>query len=134
MSSKRSVKSLLKKARARTEPFTARIGDVTIEGEFTTLPFMKWQELVAAHPPRPDSPADEGWGFSYVSFWPAAIREAMVDPLMDDEDWDIFLEKLSSGEMVRLGSQVLTLNLRMDDVSVPKSPSTSSETPSPSSD
>jgi hypothetical protein len=132
VTSKRSVKAMLKRAKRATDPFTVTFGDETIEGTFTALPFTDWQDLVAAHPPRPDHKVDAGWGYCYATFWPAAIRASMLEPEMDDEDWETFISLLSEAQMSRLGVQVHVLNEARVDL--PKSSSPSTATDSPNSD
>jgi hypothetical protein len=134
MTSKRSVKAILKRAHRPSVAFSVVIGGDEMSGTLSALPFMKWQEILAEHPPRDGNAIDEGWGFSYATFWPALIRESVTDPVMDDEDWDLFFETLTQGDVVTLGSQAFALNMRPAELAVPKSSSTSPDTTSPSSD
>lgn len=139
MTSKRSMKAILKKARAqrRTEPFSVVVGDEKVEGVFTVIPFMKWQGLIADHPPRPAVEVDEGWGFSVVGMWPAIIRAAWLESGMDDEDWADWFEVVHPGDVVRLGMQVYIMQATppsAESVDVPKSSSESPTTEPPSSD
>ena len=126
-----NIKAQLKRARRASVPFDVLLGDETIEGTFTALPFLQWQELIAAHPPRTDHKVDSVWGYSYATFWPAAIRACMTDPVMDDEDWETFEGLLSESQLARLGVQVHTLN--ESGPNIPKSSATSTETTSPNS-
>lgn len=134
MTSKRSVKTMLKRARRRTTPFRVAIGDETLEGTFTALPFMRWQEIQAEFPPRDGNKVDAGWGYSYVDTWPAMIRASMTDPEMDDDDWATFFDLLGEGDMSRLAIQIINLNERVGDVDIPKSPPDSSGTTPAASD
>lgn len=134
MTSKRSVKALLKKARLRSEPFSVAIGDQTVTGTLTAMPFIRWQEIKATHPPRDGNAVDQGMGYSYAQTWPDMIRAAVTDPEMDDEDWGLFFDLMAEGDLARLAVQVMALNEREGRVDVPKSSSTSPATTSPNSD
>lgn len=139
MTSKRSMKALLKKARTerRSEPFSVAVGSETVEGTFTVIPFLKWQGLIVDHPPRPAAEVDEGWGFSVAGMWPAVIRTAWVDAGMDDADWSDFFEVVHPADVVRLGLKVYMMQATppgAESVDLPKSSSESPETTSLSSD
>lgn len=136
MTSKRSVKSILKKARRPSEPFAVKLGDEELTGTLTALPFMRWQELLAAHPPREGNDADEGWAFCYGTFMPALAAACISDPDMDDEDRAAFADALGPGDAGRLGMQAYMLNVRSTSqvVDVPKSSIESPTTEQPSSD
>ena len=123
MTSQRRIRSLLAQDHRRSAPFSVKVGDKTITGTFTALPYMRWHELLASHPARDGNAADEGWGFSVETFWPAAIQaSAEFDAYTVGEDeWPDFLDMLPLGEIVRLGSQVFVLNVRAEAEEIPKS-------------
>jgi hypothetical protein len=134
LSSKRSVKAMLKRARRKSQPFTTVIAGEELTGTLTAVPYLRWQELVTDNPPRDGNAADAGWGFSVVTFWAAALRAGWTEPAMDDEDWDAFFETAPVGEVNRLGMEVFALTVRPAEVDVPKSSGDSPETDLPSSD
>jgi hypothetical protein len=134
MSSKRSVKAMLKRARRKTAPFSTVIGGEELTGTLTAVPYLRWQELVTDNPPREGNDADAGWGFSIASFWGAALKAGWSDPPMDDEDWDAFFDIAPVGEVNRLGMEVFALTVRPAELDVPKSSDASTETGPPDSD
>lgn len=175
MTSKRSTKALLKKARPRTEKFEValdlgdglyddleaaeaeydagakpgpekealeqrisglvdRIAEETVlHGRMQMQSFGAWEALKGAHPARTTTvatsdgeetttidPADEAFGVNTATFFPVALRQCIVEPEMDDEDWENFRVAIAPGDWVRLSMELWLLNGR--PVNVPKVP------------
>jgi len=134
MTSKRSVKTMLKRARRATKPFTTVLGGEELQGTLSAVPYMRWQSLLTDNPPRDGNSVDAGWGFSVATFWGEALRAGWVEPAMDDEDWDLFFDVTPVAEITRLGMDVYALTLSPQELDVPKSSSESTETEPSSSD
>lgn len=134
MTSKRSVKAMLKRARRATKPFATVLGGEELQGTLTAVPYMRWQTLLADNPPRDGNAVDAGWGFSVSTFWGEALRAGWVEPEMDDEDWAAFFEVCPVAEITRLGMDVYSLTLSPQELDVPKSSSGSTTTEPSSSD
>ncbi len=129
----------LEDAELPSEQFTVTLGRKEVTGTFSALPFMRWQELIASHPPRDGNSVDEGWGFCHSTFWPALVRASISEPKPTKAGLDKLMSLLTQGQVTRLGSQAFALNLQVHeddagDVDIPKSPDTSPETTSPKSD
>ncbi len=59
----------------------------SIELRLRAMPSRSWDELIRAHPPRPDNPIDQRVGFYPYGFYRQALMEACVEPQLDAEDW-----------------------------------------------
>jgi hypothetical protein len=59
----------------------------TFEFLLRELPYSKWDQLETAHPPR------EGRleRLNAETFFPALVRASVVEPVLDDEDWNDLL-------------------------------------------
>lgn len=96
----------------------ARMHDNTYPFVFRALPKPAYRALVAAHPPREDDKRDGSMMFNVDTFYPAAIRACVIDPVLDDAEWtDLLDEKLSDRQFTELGLAVLAVNI--GEVSVP---------------
>lgn len=91
--------------------------DDTIVLRLHALPRRKWTALVAAHPPREDNQADQVTGMNVDEFAEDLIRQCVVDPALDDEDWARLEEVLSDGQWQALTNAAFAVNTR--DVDVP---------------
>lgn len=107
-------------AKATVADLNARLHEEEIEGFFEQTPPLKWSAFLDEHPPRDGNEVDSYLGANRATAFPAAIRAAMVDPVMDDDQWEMFLDVISPGDLERLGRQVFELNART--ASVPKLP------------
>jgi hypothetical protein len=81
---------------------------------------VDWKKRIREHPPRADNTTDRPWGCNTDTFFPVVIREAIVDPELDDEDWDNLQTATAGGEWDKLIDCVYRLN--REAVDVPKSP------------
>lgn len=78
-------------------------------------------ELKKAHPPRRSDGKviddDEDYGYNVDAFNEALIRLCVVDPVLDDADWDGLFAVLSEGQYSVLAMACLLLN--RGDIDVP---------------
>lgn len=86
-----------------------------------------YRMLVDDHPPRPDHDVDKSNGFNVATLFPVLVRVCTVEPVLDDDDWDLLLEALSSGQFDSLVTAALVVNRRK--VSVPFSSTVSTKNP-----
>lgn len=78
-------------------------------------------ELKKAHPPRREGDKviepDDDYGYNVDAFNEALVRLCVVEPELDDGDWDELLAVLSEGQFSRLAVACLLLN--RGDIDVP---------------
>lgn len=78
-------------------------------------------ELKKAHPPRRENgeiiEADAGYGYNVETFNEALIKLCVIDPDLDESDWDELLSVISEGQYSMLVVACLLLN--RNDISVP---------------
>jgi hypothetical protein len=74
----------------------AQIADLKVQQEEHTfsfrlreLSYRRWDQLEAAHPPL----EGQKERLNLATFLPAVVRAAVVEPQLDDEDWDMLLGK-----------------------------------------
>lgn len=114
-----------KRIGAQIEKLEKQMRDSTLVLRLRALSPSRWAELTAEHPPRK---ADDGTvndrdviGVNSSTFFDALIRESVVEPVLDDEDWDLLLGEgehgLTEGQHDTLSGAAWTLNKR--DVDVP---------------
>ncbi|TDB82942.1 hypothetical protein E1091_18550 [Micromonospora fluostatini] len=126
------MEDLRQQMQAETTPFRLR-----------AMPKPRWRAFVGEHPPRKD---DEGGiddrdrvvGVNTETFYTALIRESVVDPALDEEDWAYLLggevqdeqgktlaveARLTSRQFDDLADAAWGLNRR--DIDVPFSPAAS---------
>jgi hypothetical protein len=77
--------------------------DATVTFRLRALLPSKFSELQAEHPPRKGEDgsvleADSGLNFNVATFWPALVRESVISPVLDDEDWAMLLGTAEPGE------------------------------------
>ncbi len=78
-----------------------------------------WRKLVEQHPPRPDVEGDRILGANFQGLMEEAAPLCVVDPDLDEEDWERLNAVLSSGDFDRLFTAVWEVNREGGDV--PKS-------------
>lgn len=70
----------------------------------------KYDELTALHPPRPDVQQDKEMGINDLTFKPAILRACLVEPVLDDEGFEVLLDSITSEEWERLLVVAVRLN------------------------
>lgn len=90
------------------------------------LPQREFRALRTEHPPRMVDAAgdvkvhddDSGFGVNMVTFFDTLVRRCVVDPVLDDAEWDDLLgEKLTSSQYDALALAAWFVNVR--DVDIP---------------
>lgn len=118
---------------------TAEMDGLREEMQAGTVPFVlqalpepDFQKLVEGHPPRRDGDGvnelDAQNGYNRATFLPALIRASVIEPLLDEEDWELlFAEGLGYGQVGQLAAAADRVN--GGRVDVPFSPAGSSVNP-----
>lgn len=102
----------------RMEDVRARMKSHTVDFRLRALPRRRWTALVAAHPPRAGNERDGMLGLNEETFFEAMVRECVVTPTLDDEDWTTLLDDaLSDAQWGMLVNAAWAVNAR--DVDVP---------------
>ncbi|MFF0823065.1 hypothetical protein ACFYUR_22110 [Micromonospora haikouensis] len=88
----------------------------------------RWHAFVAEHPPRPDGDQvdarDRVRGVNVETFFPALVRESVVDPQLDAGEWDRLIgEVLTDRQFDELSTAAWSLN--RGEVDIPFSPAAS---------
>lgn len=107
----RRIEELQQEMAAATYPFVLR-----------ALPKSKWRALVAEHPPRKDEkgdplPEDSEVGIHRDAFLDALLKVSVIDPVMTEEEWAEFVEKITDRQYSDLCDEAWFLN--RGEVSVP---------------
>lgn len=92
----------------------------TYEFRLRALPRAQWRALCAAHPPRK---AEDGSvvdtdriGVNAETFYDAIIRACLVDPELDDADWNQLVEALTDRQYDEISDAAWALNRREVDI------------------
>jgi hypothetical protein len=81
----------------RIEQLQAEMSEHTDNFRLRALPRHRFRELVLAHPPRVDGDdgelrrEDRQLGVNRDTFFPELIRASVVEPVLDDADWDALI-------------------------------------------
>lgn len=89
----------------------------TVDFRLQALTRAGWTALVVAHPPRENVERDRRLGINEDAFLAKLIRECLVDPELDTDDWDTLEETLSHSQYSELANAAWELNQQV--VSVP---------------
>lgn len=100
-----------------------QMADSQVEFTFRALGRNAYAKILRDNPPKSDDKVDEQNGFAWDEVTELLIRECLVEPKLDAEDWDMLLseEALSSAQYDLLATVAWKVNRR--DVDVPFSPS-----------
>jgi hypothetical protein len=107
----------------RIEALEAEMREHTYTFRMRALPKPQWRALLAAHPPRKGEDGepleqDKYVGVNQETFWDALIRACVVDPEMDEGDWQQLLgEKLNDSQYTDLTGAAWGVN--RNDVDIP---------------
>lgn len=112
---------------SRIEQIRQDMKDATVDFRLRALPRPRWRALVAEHEPRKDGDdihrEDQFIGVNTETFFDALLRVSVVDPVLDDEDWQLLGENLTDRQFDTLATAAWKLN--RTDVDVPFSPAAS---------
>lgn len=114
---------------AEMERLRAEMQDGTVPFVLQALPDTAFQRLVDEHPPRRNGDEvdarDADGGYNRATFFDALIRACIVEPELDDDDWQLLLgeDGMSAGQKVTLWSEASRINGQ--SVDVPFSPAAS---------
>lgn len=122
-----------------TSVLTRRLEELRQEMRAATYTFRlralsksAWRALVAEHPPRKGDdgeplPEDARVGIHMEPFLAALIRVSVIDPVMPEEQWAEFVEKITDRQYSDLCDAAWLLN--RGEISVPFSPAASRQKP-----
>ncbi|MCX4470446.1 hypothetical protein OOK41_09020 [Micromonospora sp. NBC_01655] len=85
----------------------------------------RWHQFIGEHPPRKDGneidARDRVRGVNIETFFPALVRESVIDPVLDEQEWTLLLdEALTDRQFDELASAAWDLN--RGGVDIPFSP------------
>jgi hypothetical protein len=96
--------------RERMEQIRGEMAESTVDFRLRALPRTRWSELIAKYPPREGVAGDKRMGVNEDEFSAALIREGLVEPELDEDDWAALEESLSFAQWVDLGAAAWALN------------------------
>jgi hypothetical protein len=103
-------------AAKRVQQLEAEMAEHTVHLKLRALTHRAWSDLLAKHPPRPDTD-DTTWNSE--TFGVALLAACAVDPVMTEDQAGTLVDRLTLGQWNDL---VLVLyNINTDRVDVPKS-------------
>lgn len=110
-----------------------RVLEDTMSGSVLTLRLRAlnrkdFHDLTLKHPPREDHRLDRMYGFNLETFNAECIRVSVVEPVLDDGEWQQLLEVLTPGQYKLLSDTCEVLNHQ--PVDLPFSSSGSARAPS----
>jgi hypothetical protein len=101
-----------------------RMQEATVNFRLRALPKPAWRALVVGHPPRKTDEGDphpeDLAGFNTETFFDAITRACLVDPVVDDEAWELMAGdtgRLTDRQLGRLADAAWTVN--RGDVDIP---------------
>lgn len=106
----------------RIEALRQQMHDRMVVFRLRAMPRPQWAAFLDEHPPRKTDSGevderDKYIGVNVDTFFPALIRRSVVEPELDDEDWDLLLnERLTSRQFDDLANAAWSLNRREVDV------------------
>lgn len=103
--------------REQLEEIRAEMLESTVDFRIQAIPRTRWTELAIQHPARPDVITDKSIGVNEDEFIPALLREGLVSPVLDDEDWEALDAALTRAQFLELGNAAWEVNQQR--VSVP---------------
>jgi len=101
----RRVEELQAEMESESHTFTVR-----------ALPRAEYRALTRAHPPRDGEAADKSENVNLETYPDALIRACVVDPVLDEEDWEAFAEVMTSRTFDDLYLAALLVNRGEADV------------------
>lgn len=112
----------------RMEELRRQMLEETTSFRLRAMPKPRWRAFCADHPPRQDEAGevderDRAIGVNVETFYDALIRESVVDPVLDGEDWSALLAVLTDRQFQDLTEAAWALNRR--EIDVPFSPAAS---------
>lgn len=76
----------------------------------------EWVKLLGDHAPREDDERDSAVGFNADTFWPALIRACLVEPALEDDEFDELTSEMSSYQFDSLADAAMAVSRRRVDV------------------
>jgi hypothetical protein len=96
-----------------------RIRASLINVRLQEMPGPEWRKLKRQHPPLPQDKVQNVLGMNTATFFEPAVKACMVEPVMSDEQYQLFLDKIRDGQWTALANAVLELN--QENATVPLS-------------
>lgn len=119
-----TVAATIEQVEGKMKALKPEIVKASITLRFVALPFLKWNELVIANPPREGDPNDRMWGYNTLTFYPAAMRltghalDGEEVSTITDKQWESLEEVLTDRMMDDVAGAINLLN-RQDGASIP---------------
>lgn len=104
----------------RIEALEEQMREHTYDFRLRALPRAGWRALVDRHPPRRDEQNaivdTDRIGVNAETFYPAIVRACLVDPVLDEAQWQTLVDSLTDRQFEDLADAAWALNRREVDV------------------
>lgn len=104
-------------AQAAVDELREQMLAASVKFTVRALPQRRWTQLYAEHPPRESDKDDARVGFNRDTFYPALVRECVVDPQLSPRQWETLEARLSAAQYAVLKTTAWRVNDA--DVDVP---------------
>ena len=111
----------------RMEHLRKEMREHTYQFRLRAMTRPRWHEFIGEHPPRKAEDSDEIdardrlRGVNIETFFPALVRESVVDPVLDPAEWTLLLDQaLTDRQFDELANAAWALN--RGEVDIPFSP------------
>lgn len=94
----------------------AQMADEMLTLTVRAMQRAEWRSYVLKHPPRPDHDGDKFMGVNFQALMEEAAPACVVDPQLDEDDWNRLNDVLSSGDFDRIFTAVWEVNREGGDV------------------
>jgi len=105
---------------AQVKAIEAEMADWWLELVLEARPWHEWAEFKSANPPRDDDQIDRTAGVNFDALIQNFMPRCVVEPALDDEDWENIFARCAPGDLRDLGGTAFGLHERSLDI--PKSP------------
>jgi hypothetical protein len=105
-----------RKVAEQIEAVRTEMHDSAVVFRFRGLNRRAWVDLLAEHEPRKDNAEDAEWGYNTDTFFPALLRACLIDPEVDEEQWERLESVMTAKQFDELVDVALTVSRRSVDI------------------
>ena len=85
--------------------------------------FVEWRQFKADNPPRDNDPLDDSLGVNFDKLVTDFTPSCVVEPEMDQEDWEGLFDKAAPGDLRDMGAAVFRMHEARLDIPLSRSAS-----------
>lgn len=95
----------------RIEKLRAQMHASTVNFRLQAMPRLEFQRFAAEHGPREGNAEDHAVGINIETYFVDLVRRCLVEPELTDEDFAMFIERLSTAQWRQLTEAATDLNI-----------------------